>query len=401
MATILSKASDSSAPLTTRPELPFLNLQAQYTSIREEIRAAVDAVFESQHFILGEEVAQFEQEFAEFVGCRYAVSCASGSDALLLALLALKVGAGDEVVTTAFTFGATVGAILRTGARVRFVDIDPATFNLNVSQLESAVSPNTKALMPVHLFGLCAAMGDVMNIARRHGLWVVEDAAQAIGARCQGMLAGAIGDVGCFSFFPSKNLGGAGDGGMLTTNDAEVAERARVLRVHGCRSKYRYELLGFNSRLDALQAAILRVKLRHLLKWTAARQHNAARYRDLFAEKDLPESATPVAAPGYGHVYNQFVIRVARRDELREALRRQGIPTEIYYPEPLHLQPAFQGLGYGRGDLPQAELAAKQVLALPIYPELSDSDLHRVVDAVADFYAPSTSEQMQSLRRSE
>jgi dTDP-4-amino-4,6-dideoxygalactose transaminase len=365
---------------------PFLDLKAQFASIREETLAAVQRVLESQQLIMGSEVAAFEKEVAEPLGSRHAISCASGSDALLLALMAYGVGPGDEVITTPFTFVATAGSIARLGARPVFVDIDPLTYNLDPRWIESAITPRTRAIIPVHLFGLPADMDEISAIASRHDLRVIEDAAQAIGARYRGKSVGTIGHVGCFSFFPSKNLGGAGDGGMLVTQDPEVADRLKVLRVHGSREKYSYELLGMNSRLDALQAAILRVKLKHLEKWADARRRNADRYRSLFEEFALKDFVSVPEAPAHcDHVYNQFVIRTNRRDELRSSLRQAGIPTEIYYPSPLHLQPAFAYLGNALGDFPDAEAACKEVLALPIYPELSERQQRLVVEQIASF----------------
>ena len=349
--------------------------------------AAVTRVLESQQFIMGSEVEKLESEFANLVGCRVAIGCASGSDALLLALMALGVDSGDEVITTPFTFVATAGSVARLNAKPIFVDIDPQTYNLDWTQLETAITSKTKAIIPVHLFGLPAEMDKIMEIAGAKHVPVIEDAAQAIGARCRGEWVGAIGACGCFSFFPSKNLGGAGDGGMITTNDQNLADRLSVLRLHGSRQKYHYELLGMNSRLDALQAAILQVKLNRLNAWTTARQANAARYRELFGLAGLERFVTlPIQPEGYVHVYHQFVIRVPHRDELREHLHATGIPSEIYYPVPLHLQPAFKYLGYKAGNFPHAEAACQQVLALPIFPELTEQQQAAVVDAIADFF---------------
>ncbi len=367
---------------------PFLDLRAQFAPIRSETLAAVEAVLESQHFILGPEVERFESEMATFVNCKHAIGCASGSDALLLALMALDVMPGDDVITTPFTFVATAGAIARLGARPVFVDIDPETYNLDVQKLARTITRKTRAVIPVHLFGLPADMSALKKIAEEHNLPIIEDAAQAIGARYGDRLVGTIGNVGCFSFFPSKNLGGAGDGGLLTTNDPQLAQRLRLLRIHGSSKKYHYDVIGVNSRLDALQAAILRVKLRHLDEWTEARRRNASRYQRLLRNAGLTEYiSTPIEPPGTGHVYNQFVIRAAQRDELREHLKNEGIPTEIYYPSPLHLQPAFAYLGYRRGDFPESEKASAEVLALPIYPELTEEQQVAVVQAIAGFYS--------------
>jgi dTDP-4-amino-4,6-dideoxygalactose transaminase len=371
-------------------QFPFLDLCAQYSTIKGEVRAAVLEVLETQHFILGPEVESFEREFGAYLDCDYAIGCASGSDALLLALTALGIREGDEIITTPFTFVATAGSIARLKARPVFVDIDRQTFNIDPEAVEAAITPETRAILPVHLFGLAADMKQIMEVARRHNVPVIEDAAQAIGATYEGTPVGRIGTVGCFSFFPSKNLGAAGDGGMLTTNDPEVADRLKVLRVHGSRRKYQYEILGFNSRLDAMQAAILRVKLRHLASWTSSRQRNANRYLQLFEEFDLKRwTSLPTTIPGREHVYNQFVIRAERRDALQLHLRRNGIPTEIYYPAPLHLENAFAYLGYKNGDLPIAEAACKEVLALPVYQELTEPQQHSVVESIADFYKDS------------
>jgi dTDP-4-amino-4,6-dideoxygalactose transaminase len=367
---------------------PFLDLQAQFNSIREEIWLAVKRVLESQHFILGPEVQALEKELVALIGATDAVSCASGSDALLLALLALGITSGDEVITTPFTFVATAGAVARAGATPVFVDIDPQTFSIDPKLIESAVTKRTRAIIPVHLFGLAAELDAILTIAREHKLAVIEDAAQAIGARYKGSLVGTLGTFGCFSFFPSKNLGGAGDGGLITTNDPSLADCLRLLRVHGSREKYSYEILGTNSRLDALQAAILRVKLPHLNRWTSARQKKADRYRVLFSEYNLENHLTlPYSPPNLTHVYNQFVIRSQERDDLRKFLRSRGIPTEIYYPMALHLQRAFLYLDYKAGQLPEAETASREVLALPIYPELKEEHQTAVVRTIAEFYA--------------
>jgi dTDP-4-amino-4,6-dideoxygalactose transaminase len=365
----------------------LLDLKAQYDEIQGEIKDAVQRVLASQHFILGAEVEAFEAEFAQYVGARFAIGCGSGSDALLLALMALGIGPDDEVITTPFTFGATAGSIARLRARPVFVDIHSHTFNLDEGRIEEAISERTCAIMPVHLFGLPSNMGVILEIARLHSLPVIEDAAQAVGARWHVQPVGTLGSFGCFSFFPSKNLGGAGDGGMITTNDAQSAQTVRRLRAHGTQRKYHYEVIGINSRLDALQAAILRVKLRHLNKWTVARMRNAKRYRELFAEYGLLRQ---ISLPGQGsdcfHVYNQYTIRAPRRDELLDYLRQSTISTEIYYPSPLHLEPAFAYLGYRIGAFPQAEAACHEVLSLPIYPELTADKQRAVVAAIARFY---------------
>ena len=366
----------------------FLDLKAQFATIRGEVMAAVTRVMESQHFILGSEVVEFEKEIAARLGAKHAIACASGSDALLLALMASGIGAGDEVITTPFTFIATGGAIARAGAKPVFVDIEAATFNIDVAKIEAAITDRTRAIMPVHLFGRATDTDPVLDLAEGRDIAIVEDAAQAIGSTYKGRSVGTIGTYGCFSFFPSKNLGGAGDGGLVTTEDATLAERLRVVRVHGSKKKYHHDVLGTNSRLDALQAAILRAKLAHLEAWTAAREERADRYRQMFAVAQLGDSVVVPEAPCMGsrHVYNQFTIRCRQRDELRESLRVAGIPTEIYYPVPLHLQPAFAYLSYRRGDFPVAEQASNEALSLPVFPELTESQQQSVVDAIAKFY---------------
>jgi dTDP-4-amino-4,6-dideoxygalactose transaminase len=382
------------APQASRKEvpqqahaIPYLDLKAQFEGIRDEVIQAVSRVLESQKFILGSEVQGFENEVVEMVGVGAAVGCASGSDALMLALMALGVRAGDEVIVPPFTFVATAGSVARLGAKPVFVDILPDTFNIDPSQVQSAITDRTRAIIPVHLFGLPAELDSLLKVAEAKGVAVIEDAAQAIGACYRGKQVGSLGHFGCFSFFPSKNLGGAGDGGLITTNSAEMAERLRVLRAHGARHKYSYELLGMNSRLDALQAAILRVKLRHLGDWTEGRRRNADRYRTFFAQMGLGECVKlPVAPPHCFHVYNQFTIRVRERDRLREFLSSRGIPTEVYYPSPLHLQRAFEYLGCRAGQCPEAEAACREVVSLPIYPELNEEQQKTVVGAIADFY---------------
>lgn len=355
--------------------------------------AAVERVFETQQFILGADVATLESKIASLVQCKYAVGCASGSDALLLSLMALGIGDGDEVITSPFTFGATAGSIARLRARPVFVDIDPVTYNLDPTQIESAITPRTRAIMPVHLFGAPAEMTAIAAIAADHNLAVIEDAAQAIGSEYHGRPVGSLGTAGCFSFFPSKNLGGAGDGGIVTTNDPAIADRLKVLRVHGSRSKYTYELVGMNSRLDALQAAILAVKLRHLADWTAARQQNAATYGRMFADAGLEKWVVlPHTPEQCVHVYNQYVIRTRSRDRLRKHLQSAGIPTEIYYPAVLHLQPAFASLGYDSNHFPQAQRATREVLALPIYAELTEEQQRAVVDTIAAYFTTTDSE---------
>ncbi len=386
--------------------IPLLDLKAQYAPIREEIRAAIDRVADAQHFIGGPEVEALEREVAAYSQAQFGIGVSSGTDALLVALMAIDLRPGDEVITTPYTFFATAGSIYRLGGRPVFVDIDPRTYNIEPAQIEAAITDRTRAIIPVHLFGQMADMDPIMDIARRHGLVVIEDAAQAIGAEYKGRRAGSIGHFGCFSFFPSKNLGAFGDGGLITTNDPDLAHRARLLRNHGAEPKYYHKLVGGNFRLDALQAAVLRVKLKYLDDWTAARQRNAGRYRRLFAQASLAEKEDsgsgmterstqyavhntqhPVALPhdaGYGrHIYNQFVIRVERRERVMAVLRERQIGHEIYYPVPLHLQECFASLGYRPGDLPESERAAKETLALPIYPELTEEMQAAVVNAIA------------------
>ncbi|HPD61766.1 MAG TPA: DegT/DnrJ/EryC1/StrS family aminotransferase, partial [Thermodesulfobacteriota bacterium] len=354
--------------------IPLLDLKAQYATIRDEIKPAIDEVLESQLFILGEKVIKLEEAIANYSGSKFAVGVASGSDALLLALMALNVGYGDQVITTPYTFFATAGSIARLGAVPVFVDIDPKTFNISpqkISECLTTISPKDKikAIMPVHLYGQCADMDPILAIAREHGLPVIEDAAQAIGSQYMGRKAGSIGDLGCFSFFPSKNLGGFGDGGMVTTNNETLAEKVAILRVHGSKPKYYHKVIGLNSRLDALQAAALLVKIKHLDQWTANRRKNADYYRERFQKNGLDEFVgLPKTAEGNFHIYNQFVTRVKHRDKLQQFLTQAGIGTEIYYPIPLHLQECFQYLGYKEGDLPESEKAARETLALPIYP---------------------------------
>jgi dTDP-4-amino-4,6-dideoxygalactose transaminase len=380
-------SSPTAAAVQPKNLFPFLDLKAQFDQIREEVNAAVAKVLESQQFIMGPEVGQLEEEIKGYVGCQYVFGCASGSDALLLALMALNVGHGDEVIAPAFTFVATAGSIARLGARPVFVDIDPQTYNLDPRLIENKITPRTKAIIPVHLFGLAADTEPILEVAREHKISVIEDAAQAIGALYHDKPVGSMGTFGCFSFFPSKNLGGAGDGGLVTTNNPELADRLKVLRLHGSRRKYQYELLGMNSRLDTLQAAILRVKLRYLNAWSDERRKNADLYCDLFRQQGLDNRVqVPQVPQGMVHVYNQFTIRTPRRNELKDYLKQNGIPTEVYYPYPLHLQPAFTNLGYRAGDLPVTETACAEVLSLPIFAELTDSQLQTVVRRIAEFY---------------
>lgn len=378
----------AATPAKSRLVFPFLDLKAQHATIEQEVLAAVHAVLASQQFILGPEVTALEREAGEYLGAEFAIGCASGSDALVLALMALGVGPGDEVITPPFTFVATAGAIARLGAKPVFVDILPDTYNLDPAQLEAAIAHRTRAVIPVHLFGLSAEMTRVNEIAKRHGLAVIEDAAQSMGARYKGACVGTIGSIGCFSFFPSKNLGGAGDGGLVTTRDPTLAEKLKVLRVHGSRKRYEYEVVGINSRLDSLQAAILRVKLRYLDAWCEARRRNARLYARLFAEYKLVDRVVlPCTPEGLEHVFNQYTIRVRERDALRAFLRERGIPTEVYYPSPLHVQKAFAYLGYGPGRFPHSERCSAEVVSLPVYPELGEQRLRSVVVGIAEFFA--------------
>jgi dTDP-4-amino-4,6-dideoxygalactose transaminase len=367
--------------------IPLLDLKAQYRSMRSEILAAIEATCDDQGFVLGPRVVALEQAVAKYVGSAHAVGVASGSDALLLALMALGVKAGDEVVTVPFTFFATAGAISRLGAKPVFIDIRPDTFNMDPSLLERAITPKTKAIIPVHLFGQCADMDAINRIAAARKIGVIEDACQAIGAARNGKRAGVLGTLACFSFFPSKNLGGFGDGGMVTTNDKALAESIAMLRVHGSRVRYLHEAIGINSRLDALQAAVLSVKLKRLDEWAEGRRRNASRYERLFTEANLRDRVTlPTVEANSFHVFNQFTIRVHKRDELRTYMKEKGVGTEVYYPLPMHLQNCYQNLGYQKGSFPQSELAAQEVLSLPIYAELTDEQLQYVVHAIGEFY---------------
>lgn len=379
--------------------VPILDLKAQYESIRAEVDAAIRRVVDTQHFILGPEVEHLEAEIAVYSRVKHAIGVSSGTDAILIALMALGIGVGDEVITTPHTFVATSSSILRLGARPVFVDIDPTTYNLDASHVRDAIGKATKALLPVHLFGQMADTRALGELSREYGLPVVEDAAQALGAEYGGVRAGGAGTLGTYSFFPSKNLGGFGDGGMVVTNDDVLANHVRLLRNQGQSPKYNSVALGGNFRLDALQAAILRAKLPRLDGWNAARARNAARYRELFAQSSVRvavgpslDQASEIALPSVGegrrHVFHHFVIRAKRRDELRAFLATRGIGTEVYYPIPIHLQPAFAHLGYGPRRFPEAERAAAESLAIPIYPELTEQMQARVVEAIVDFYTP-------------
>jgi dTDP-4-amino-4,6-dideoxygalactose transaminase len=376
--------------LTTTPvgttEVPLLDLKGQYRSIRGQIDEAIARVVESQWFILGPEVSGLEEEVAAYTGAAYGVGMSSGTDALLAALMALDVGPGDEVIVPAYTFFATAGVVARLGARPVFVDIDPVTFNLLPDAVADAVTERTRAVIPVHLYGRMADMDGIMAAVTARGIAVIEDAAQAIGATDgDGRRAGSMGDMGCFSFFPSKNLGGFGDGGMTVTSNGATAAKLKMLRMHGMEPKYHHAVVGGNFRLDALQAAVLRVKLRYLNGWTEARRRNAGLYRTFLAERGALDRIR-VAEDEPGHIYNQFVIRARDRDRLQAHLRAAGIGTEIYYPVPLHLQECFAHLGHVAGSMPNAESAAQETLALPIYPELGDDQIAHVVDSIVAFY---------------
>jgi len=373
--------------------IKFLDLKAQYNSIKSEVTSAIKRVIESGSFIGGAEVENFEKEFAGFCKIKYAISVNSGTDALFLSLKALGIGTGDEVITTPFTFIATAEAIANCGVKPVFVDVEPDTLNIDASKIKKAITKNTKAIMPVHIFGQMANMDEIIKIARKHKLFIVEDAAQAVGAEYKGkkaglprLKAGVMGDLGCFSFFPSKNLGAMGDGGMIITNSKKLNEKIRLLKNHGSapKNKYKNLILGTNSRLDSLQASILRIKLKHLKKWTESKKEVADYYGKNL--KEVKEICVPVVKDSRSHVFHQYTITVARRDKLKSYLERAGIPTMIYYPLPLHLQPALKYLGYKNGDFPEAEKSSKEVLSLPIYPELSRKNQDFVINKIKEFY---------------
>ncbi len=368
----------------------LLDLAAQYRKIRKEVLEEVKKVCDSQHYILGRNVAALESEIASYCGAKFAVGVASGTDAILLGLMAAGIGPKDLVITTPFTFFATASSITRLGATPVFVDIDPGTYNIDPASVESVLkkkSKGVKAMIPVHLYGQCADMGPINASARKHNLTVIEDAAQSIGAEYDGVKACSLGDMGCLSFYPTKNLGGFGDGGMVVTNNERTAERLRMLRVHGSRKRYYHDEVGVNSRLDELQAAIIKVKLKYLDIWTEQRIKNAGRYDSIFRKMGIPDPVTlPYVEPGLKSVFNQYVIRAKKRDELRAYLSSVGIGTEIYYPMPLHLQRCFKYLGYKKGDFPVSEKASREVLALPIYPELREAEQRQVVSSIIGFY---------------
>ncbi|HWL09717.1 MAG TPA: DegT/DnrJ/EryC1/StrS family aminotransferase [Planctomicrobium sp.] len=390
-----------SRPQETAP-VPLIDLVAQYQTIRDEVQEAVQRVFERQSFVLGEEVDTFESEIAEYCDARHAIGCASGTDALVLGLMALGIGPGDEVITSPYSFFATASCIVRVGARPVFADIDPTTYNLDPDAVEAAITRRTRAIIPVHLYGQCAEMDPIWRMAVKHHLPVIEDACQAIGSAYHGRKAGVLGTMGCFSFFPTKNLGGAGDGGLITTDDRELAGRLKRLRVHGDFGGYNHIEVGLNSRLDALQAAVLSVKLKHLDTWSEARRQNAARYRDLMQEHDLCDQIDlPGEVAERHHIYNQFVIRVphGKRDEVLNGLRKQGIGCAIYYPRPLHLQECFSSLQYRAGQLPESERAANETIALPIFAELGADRQERVVQTLKNVLVDVGLHRQQPLRR--
>ncbi|MCK4427396.1 MAG: DegT/DnrJ/EryC1/StrS family aminotransferase [candidate division Zixibacteria bacterium] len=365
-------------------KVPFLDLKRQYSTIKKEIDEAVFSILSNTQFILGPEVKSFEEKVTTYCGTKFAIGVASGTDALLLSLRACGVKQGDEVITTSFSFFASAGVISRLGANPVFVDIDAETYNINPDQIEKKISPKTKAIMPVHLFGQCTDMDPLLKIAKEHNLKVVEDAAQAIGAEYKERKAGTMGDLGCFSFFPSKNLGGAGDGGMVVTNDPEMAEMIRILRVHGSKPKYYHSTIGYNSRLDTIQAAILGVKLKYLDDWTKKRRKHAEVYNSAFKDLDM---ITPKEESFNYHIYNQYTIAVKNRDELRKHLKEKQIGHDSYYPVPLHLQGCYEFLGYNEGDLPVSEKKAEEVVSIPIYPELTEEEQGYVISTMKEFVA--------------
>ncbi len=375
--------------------VPLLDLKAHHEPLHAEIMAAIEQMFRSQAFILGPEVAKLEERVAAYSQAKYGIGVSSGTDALLIALMAIGVGSGDEVITAPFSFFATAGAVARLGAKPVFVDIDPTTYNIDPSKIDKAITSKTRAIIPVHLYGQCADMAPILDLAQRHNLKVIEDAAQAIGSEYRdGRRAGSMGTIGCLSFFPSKNLGALGDGGMVVTNDQELAERMKVLRVHGGKPKYYHKMIGGNFRLDTIQAAVLNVKLNYLDDWTQRRQENARRYEALFQQSglvkkeniQLPAAVYQASGAKHYHIYNQFVIRAKKRDDLLGHLKQNGIGVEIYYPVPFHLQECFQYLGHKEGDFPESERASRETLALPIYPELTAEQQAQVVSAITDFY---------------
>ncbi len=389
-ASRLDSFGGTSVPLVNAvTPVPLLDVSRQYQPLRTEIMAAVARVCDSGRFVLGPDCEQLELSLAEYCHAKYAIACASGSDALLLALMAYDIGHGDEVLLPSYTFFATAGAVWRTGAKAVFVDLEPTTYNIDPAQIESLITPATKAIIPVHLYGQCAEMDEINRIGKKHNLAVIEDAAQAIGAEYHGQRAGSLGDLGCISFYPTKNLGGFGDGGALTTNNAQLADKLKLLRLHGMQPRYYHQLVGINSRLDTLQAAVLNVKLPHLDDWSDQREVNAKRYHALFAAAGLDQVlGLPATGAQRRHVWNQYIVRVpgGKRDPLREHLANLKIGTEIYYPVPLHLQECFKSLGYRPGSLPESERAAAETIALPIFPELTAAEQRAVVGAIGSFF---------------
>lgn len=375
-------------------KIPLLDLKAQYLTIKEEIKTAIDEVLESQHFILGQKVEELESNIAAYTGTRRAIGVSSGTDALLVSLMALDIKPGDEVITSSFTFFSTAGVIARLNARPVFVDIDPVTYNIDPKKIESKITNKTKTIISVHLFGQCADMDPILEVARKYKLYVIEDAAQSIGAEYKGKKAGAMGGLGVFSFYPSKNLGGYGDGGMVVTDDEALYEKIKILRVHGSNPKYYHKMVGGNFKLDALQATILNVKLKYLDRWSQKRRENAIYYDKRFQEAGLKESGyikTPepvyrLSGEKNYHIYNQYTIQSKKRDKLQEFLKENGIGTQIYYPVPLHLQECFKDLGYKKGDLSSSEQASSSVLSLPIYPELTIAQKDYIVQKISEFY---------------
>jgi dTDP-4-amino-4,6-dideoxygalactose transaminase len=366
--------------------VPLLDLHSQYAAIKGEIDAAIQRVVDSQFFINGPEVTELEKQIAEYCGAKHCIAVSSGTDALIVALMALDIQPGDEVITTPYTFFATAGSIVRLGAKPVFVDIDPATFNIDPNRIEGQITARTRAIIPVHLFGQCAEMDPILEIAQRRGLAVIEDAAQAIGSEYRGRRAGSMGDLACFSFFPSKNLGAFGDGGAVVSNDDALAEKVLLLRNHGAKPKYFHKIVGGNFRLDTIQAAVLQVKLRYLDQWSAKRQQHAAYYDAAIArDARLRSTITPPAVVRSRHIFNQYVIRLENREQLRDHLKHNQVGTEIYYPVPMHVQECFENLGYRAGDFPESERAANTSLALPIFPELTGAQKQQVVDALTSF----------------
>ena len=364
----------------TKINVPLLDLVAQYQEIKPEMDAAIQRVLDSGHFILGPDVAAFEKETAAYLSVAHGIGVASGTDALLLALRALEIGPGDEVILPAYTFFATIGTVLHVGATPILVDIDEQTYCINIEQTRAKVTSATKAIIPVHLYGQAAEMDALTEIAREHDLSIIEDNAQAFGAEYKGRKTGGISDIGCLSFFPSKNLGGYGDGGMIVTNNLELAEKIRMLRAHGWKKKYFPEILGYNSRLDALQAAVLRVKLKHIDRWNDGRRKVAHTYRNALA--DFTNLETPFEAPNRKHVYHLYILQMKNRDQVQEKLKEAGIGTSIYYPQPLHLAEPCRELGYTEGDFPVTEKASRETLAIPIYPEMTAAQIEYVIDVV-------------------